>query len=97
LLFLGYVSPQCDVTTHAWSQWYNLDDPNGDGDIEIISLKKGLKCDSSEIEVFTIDDIPAEKTKQNYYQDKAYGFICLNKDQSNGKCLDYKIRQCCPL
>ena len=69
---------------------------SGDGDIEIVTLKKALKCNASEIEVFTIDDLPAEKTNQNYYLDKAYGFICLNKDQSDKKCLDYKIRQCCP-
>ena len=87
--------------SYEWTEWFNLDSPDGDGDLELISLYKlGCGNQSKLDQVVTVDGlIPFNQTGQIvHFSPRCYGFMCLNRLQENGtECLDYQIRQCCPV
>ena len=81
----------------AWTEWFNTDSPDGDGDIEPINLLH-LGCSNpSAIQVETTNNIPYNETGQIVHLNSCFGFICLNKEQNGTDCLNYRIRQCCPV
>ena len=90
----------CSGVTHKWTEWFNTDTPDGNGDIETIELFKDIGCKDKSIftQVVTAkENIDHKMTGQKVHIDKCFGFICLNQEQSNNQtCHDYKIRQCCP-
>ena len=54
--------------------------------------------DSIKNQIQTVDGLSIQEANQNVHFDECYGFICLNKEQKiNETCLDYQIRQCCPI
>lgn len=78
-----------------WSEWYNLDKPDGDGDIEVTEvLEVGCK-NANRFQARTVSDkVPHTQTGQNVYLDECYGFMCLN-NENRSPCLDYEVRKCC--
>uniref|UniRef100_A0A4W3I6Y4 WxxW domain-containing protein n=1 Tax=Callorhinchus milii TaxID=7868 RepID=A0A4W3I6Y4_CALMI len=78
----------------CYTQWFDRDNPSGNGDYETTPeinneypdkiCKKPISC-----EVQTTHGTPAELTIIG-------GFSCENKHQNGGKCKDYKIRYKCP-
>lgn len=88
----------CESGTHYWSEWYNTDTPDGNGDLELIELK-GIGCaEPIAFQVVTADDqaIPYDQTGQVTDLRDCLGFMCLNT-LNKQPCLDYKIRKCCPI
>ncbi|XP_059808562.1 cell migration-inducing and hyaluronan-binding protein [Hypanus sabinus] len=84
-----------------WTVWFNRDDERGTGDWEkLTDLKASYPekvCESPiDMQVATVDGIPASLTAQVFHKhDLDYGFVCLNKDQVNGICHNYKVRFLC--
>jgi len=77
--------------SNYWSEWTNLDRPDGDGDIEteIAGCSNPLA-----LQVETIDGFSIQYAGQNVHFDSCYGFICLNNEQKhNQTCFDYRIRK----
>lgn len=79
---------------NAWTEWYNLDEPSGDGDLELFGLFEYGCKNASVTQVESVDGIPFNETNQVVHIGDSYGFICLNFENNN-PCLDYKVRQCC--
>ncbi|XP_013765772.1 uncharacterized protein LOC102205049 [Pundamilia nyererei] len=85
----------------CWTSWFNRDDPGTTGDWEVLSeLKKHNKiCDNPlYVDAVTTDTMtPAIYTGETFYMyNPTDGFVCGNKDQTTGKCSDYKVRFGCP-
>lgn len=89
--------PECDHRQgNFWSEWKNIDKPSGDGDLELLALEKDLPCSNpSYIDYQTVDGVKANSTGQVVHIDSCYGLICLNREQNNQTCLDYRFRMCC--
>ncbi|XP_002739633.2 uncharacterized protein LOC100367634 [Saccoglossus kowalevskii] len=89
-------NPPCDG---EWSQWFDEDSPEeGIGDLETLATLCEKTCKRpSAIQAQTIDGIPAELTGDVLLSnDIINGFACLNEEQDDEKCEDYKVRFCCP-
>ncbi|KAF7230685.1 cartilage intermediate layer protein 2-like [Nothobranchius furzeri] len=94
---------RCIAPPLCWTDWFDRDDPNGQGDYEDLKrLRKeypGQICPKPfRIQAVTVfGNIPAEDTGHTF---QAYntevGFICRNEDQQFGRCMDYKVRFRCP-
>ncbi|XP_017267559.1 cartilage intermediate layer protein 2 [Kryptolebias marmoratus] len=87
----------------CWTRWFNRDRPSASGDWETLkSLREeypGKICRRPRViqAVTARKEIPAERTKQKFYvYNTKTGFVCRNKDQKRGRCLDYKVRFRCP-
>ncbi|XP_023669607.2 cell migration-inducing and hyaluronan-binding protein [Paramormyrops kingsleyae] len=84
-----------------WTDWFNRDDERGTGDWEkLADIHKAFPdrtCNSPlDIEVGTRDGVPSNLTGEIFYKiDRSYGFVCLNKDQPDGMCQDYRVRFLC--
>ncbi|XP_078095332.1 uncharacterized protein LOC144510017 isoform X4 [Mustelus asterias] len=84
------------------TQWFDRDDPSGTGDFEVLlSLRKDypdLICsDPTDCEVETISGIPVSSSGDNIQQCSiSTGFTCINAEQRNGSCEDYRVRFTCP-
>jgi len=86
-----------------WTEFFTLDEPMEYGDVEYLedmreAMGSGV-CDTPiDIEVVTVDgETPAREMGEVFKTFKAdKGFICLNQDQTDGKCHDYKVRYLCP-
>jgi len=87
--------PECERT---WSNWYDRDDPLDTGDWELLNDLTG-SCGGSpplDIECQTTTGIDAVRTGEIVTCDPSFGFLCLNKDQPDGRCnYDYKVRFLC--
>ncbi|XP_018619429.2 cell migration-inducing and hyaluronan-binding protein isoform X2 [Scleropages formosus] len=89
------------VQEAEWTEWFDRDDERGSGDWEkladIRSAFPERLCSSPlDIQAETHDGVPSNLTGQVFYKnDKDYGFVCLNKDQPNGICHNYKVRFLC--
>ena len=79
---------------NVWTEWFNLDQPSGDGDLELFSLLP-YGCQFPVLtQVETVDGLPFNQTGQTVHFNQCFGFMCLNQ-QNNNSCLDYRVRQCC--
>ncbi|XP_057685682.1 uncharacterized protein LOC130911992 isoform X2 [Corythoichthys intestinalis] len=83
--------------------WFNLDDPtSGDGDYETLVELRSLNPDAVcfqpvAVEAMTISGVPANETGDVFLTyDANKGFVCLNSQQPEKKCQDYKVRFTCP-
>ncbi|XP_077396775.1 mucin-5AC-like [Festucalex cinctus] len=85
----------------CYTEWYNVDQPSGTGDFELLSRLKPKNPDICKnpisVEVVTADnDIPFAHTGQiSFIYSLSEGFACRNEDQKDKRCLDYKIRFGC--
>jgi hypothetical protein len=85
---------------YEWTEWFNLDTPDGDGDMELLSVfNLGCMDESTSNQIMTVDGIDFEATGEIvHFNTTCFGFMCLNKEQPNNlTCSDYKLRQCCPI
>ncbi|XP_068199058.1 uncharacterized protein [Antennarius striatus] len=87
----------------CWTRWYDRDDPSGTGDWELLSLiRKNYPRDICTYPLFIEAVVvgthkPALSTGQVFSTyNPTVGFVCQNKDQIFGYCLDYKVRFACP-
>ena len=94
-------SPVC--TNGQWTEFFNRDNPGGEGDSERLSeinfYLAGRACSNP-----TAVDVQLVSNGRDYRSvgqvvqlNPTLGFICLNREQPDGrKCLNYKVRFCCP-
>uniref|UniRef100_W5N565 hyaluronoglucosaminidase n=1 Tax=Lepisosteus oculatus TaxID=7918 RepID=W5N565_LEPOC len=84
-----------------WTEWFDRDDERGSGDWEKLADLRNAFPDKIcanplDIEAATHDGIASNLTNEVFHKiDKDYGFVCLNKDQPNGICNNYKVRFLC--
>ncbi|XP_049581757.1 mucin-5AC-like isoform X1 [Syngnathus scovelli] len=87
----------------CWTEWFDVDDPNQQGDFEKISTIREqfpLRiCDvPASIEARTKSGASVDSTGNVIIvADTVTGFICKNSDQKNGNCSDYEVRFECPI
>jgi len=99
---LEWTDLTCSSKTHFWTQWANIDKPDGDGDLELFTLLNKTECAApKKVEVQTVHGlrlVQAQKIGQVFHlNDSCFGFLCLNKEQKNGaQCYDYRFKHCCP-
>ncbi|XP_070578634.1 uncharacterized protein [Ptychodera flava] len=94
----GDNEPECSGT---WTSFYDRDDPLTMGDWEDLnslrSENPGQICDNP-VAVYaeTVTGIPAELTGEVFESyDTVNGFICVNADQNDETCRDYRVKICC--
>uniref|UniRef100_A0A8D2LUR6 Cartilage intermediate layer protein n=1 Tax=Varanus komodoensis TaxID=61221 RepID=A0A8D2LUR6_VARKO len=98
----GDTQPRAQHSPGAWTAWFNIDHPGGNGDYErmdaIRFYYRDRVCPSpTSIEARTTDWIPAASTGQVVHANAREGFWCLNKEQPAGQtCLNYVVRFFCP-
>ncbi|XP_078487251.1 uncharacterized protein LOC100185965 [Ciona intestinalis] len=87
-----------------WTQWYNSGSPGhslAGGDSEtlahVLSSYRTRVCHiPTGIQARIVSsDQPYGRANQTLVITPLTGLICLNKDQDNGQCRDYKVRYCC--
>uniref|UniRef100_A0A673GJX2 Cell migration-inducing and hyaluronan-binding protein-like n=1 Tax=Sinocyclocheilus rhinocerous TaxID=307959 RepID=A0A673GJX2_9TELE len=89
------------VQEAEWTEWFDCDDERGSGDWEkLTDLHKAFperSCSNPlDIEAETLDGIPANMTGEVFSKfDRKYGFVCLNKEQVDGICHNYRVRFLC--
>ncbi|XP_055515434.1 uncharacterized protein LOC129711659 [Leucoraja erinacea] len=96
----------CGVTEppvgNCKTAWFDRDNPSGNGDYEIFpnlrTENPGQICtDPIACEVETTSGIPASQTGENIAScNVSTGFFCVNINQRDGSCQDYRIRFTCP-
>ncbi|XP_070562385.1 uncharacterized protein [Ptychodera flava] len=84
-----------------WTNWYNLPDDKPDGDVEkiedILEFYPNQLCDNpTAIDAVTLQGDSAKSTQDIFRQFNATGLVCMDEDQINRACNDYKVRFCCP-
>ncbi len=83
--------------TGTWTSWYDADDPGGTGDFETIGGTIPAPCPApTAIECQTTDGVDYAATGQVVTCDVSQGLICINAQQTDWTCLDYKVRFLCP-
>ncbi|XP_051894929.1 cartilage intermediate layer protein 1-like [Pristis pectinata] len=89
-------------TSNCKTQWFDRDDPSGIGDYEdLTNLRKenpNIICSNpTACEVETTDGMPASSTGDVIPEcDTCNGFVCVNAEQKNNTCHNYRIRFSCP-
>lgn len=100
----------CDKATillcKTWSEWTDIDDPNATGDWEIVSTNFPQACPKTNVnptgqpvalECQTVLGQPfPQAVDPTATCALPTGLICIFGNEPDGKCLDYKIRICCP-
>ncbi|XP_062841789.1 cartilage intermediate layer protein 1 [Trichomycterus rosablanca] len=107
VILIGSGTLQASSVKKCYTEWFDWDDsmPDNDdmsGDYETLFEVKVRAADKicsspSSVQAQTLDGVSAETTGQNFaFYDTTTGFICLNHQQKDKKCLDYKVRFECP-
>ncbi|XP_069040028.1 uncharacterized protein [Lepisosteus oculatus] len=84
------------------TRWFDVDDPSGNGDYEVLSelltvYPREICSRPLAIEAQTRSGTPASLTGDTFQvYDATYGFACVNADQSDSRCEDYRVRFTCP-
>ncbi|KAK6180688.1 hypothetical protein SNE40_008693 [Patella caerulea] len=98
----NYRYPSCP-RGYRWTRYYNRDRPTGTGDYETLSL---INQENPYARVCTDPiaiDVRVTRTGFDYSTAgevvclvPELGFSCVDAQQPDGQCQDYKIRFCCP-
>ncbi|KAK6180683.1 hypothetical protein SNE40_008688 [Patella caerulea] len=98
----NYRYPSCP-SGYRWTRYYNRDLPTGTGDYETLSLinKENpyarVCTDPIAIDVrVTRTNRPFQTSGENVCLAPNLGFSCVDAQQPDKQCQDYKIRFCCP-
>ncbi|XP_002730909.1 mucin-5AC-like [Saccoglossus kowalevskii] len=89
------------IECEHWTKWMDKDDSSKTGDWETLpdleDAFPGTMCDNPvSIDVVTLDGTPADQTGEVFlFMSPTRGFACINDDQPDGVCQDYKVRFCC--
>ena len=93
--------PVC--TNGQWTEFFNRDNPIGDGDSETLSEINYQFAGRACLNPTAVDAefLPNGKDYRSVGQvvqiSPEIGFICLNRHQPHqGRCLNYRVRFCCP-
>ncbi|KAK6189108.1 hypothetical protein SNE40_005147 [Patella caerulea] len=90
-----------------WTEFFSIDQPftspSDPGDLELIAdirnQRRGELCRPEQItaiEVQLMNGVPAAESGDPTFTGLDFGFVCLNANQENRLCHDYKARFCCP-
>jgi len=86
--------PSCE-----WTPWLDRDNPGGVGDYETLAdfVAAGQACPEPQgIECQTVSGVDWTTAGQVYTCQLPVGGVCINSQQANGTCLDYRVRfRCC--
>ncbi|TXI91142.1 MAG: hypothetical protein E6Q33_11055 [Neisseriales bacterium] len=88
----------CPTGEAVWTSWLDRDNPSGNGDYETLNdfLSAGQACkEPLDLVCETLDGVPADQTGQNVIVDPAQGCICVNANQNDQACLDYRVKFLC--
>ena len=97
LVVMGLTGSASMATETWWTQWYDRDDPSVTGDWEA-RVDHGDVCFGGTVlsyEAKTLGGTPASQTGETFFILGLDGLVCRNADQSDGSCLDYKVRYFC--
>ncbi|KAK6180808.1 hypothetical protein SNE40_008794 [Patella caerulea] len=89
------------INCNRWTEFFNQDNPNATGDDETLtSLRKGRErrticANPSTMEYQTVSGDDCINNGELLTYGPNYGLLCLNAQQPDQKCNDYKIRFCC--
>ncbi|XP_076825717.1 uncharacterized protein LOC143471206 [Clavelina lepadiformis] len=93
---------KCQGSVH-WTEWFNTDNPNeGLGDVESLSTiqtryRNNICVTPSGIQARLAQSNQSYGRGNNLLDlSPTTGLSCLNRDQSNSICQDYRVRFCCP-
>nr|CAB3262592.1 uncharacterized protein LOC100180679 [Phallusia mammillata] len=80
-----------------WTQFYDSDDPAGTnmGDVELIS-NTNVTCRPTNMDVTLLNGAPYETTGETVHIAFPINFKCVDAEQDDKSCEDYKVRYCCP-
>ena len=81
-----------------WSSWLNRDNPGGTGDWEMLADFSITQVGCSlpaQIDAQTTSGVSWKNTGENLTVSPDLGLVCRNADQSDGSCLDYRVRFGC--
>ena len=88
---------EADLQFASWTQWYDRDNPSGNGDYENRSLQAGVCASPSGVECRTVSGLALWQTGEVVTCSANAGLICVNANQPDGDCdYDYKVRFLCP-
>lgn len=88
---------EADLQLASWTQWYDRDNPSGNGDYENRSLQAGVCASPSGVECRTVSGLALWQTGEVVTCSANAGLICVNANQPDGDCdYDYKVRFLCP-
>ncbi|HEX5752225.1 MAG TPA: hypothetical protein VFZ09_38790 [Archangium sp.] len=92
-------SIQVNGSTPTWTGWFNRDAPGGSGDYETLSdlIAGGYSVCSNPVgvECQTAGGAPYTSTGE-VYSCSLSGGVCVNSQQPDGICQDYRVRFLCP-
>lgn len=98
----GYCTDDCGAPPPPpyirWSSWLNRDDPSGMGDWETLAdfATSQVGCTlPAYVDAQTTSGISWKNTGQVLTVSPDIGLICRNENQSNGACLDYRVKFGC--
>jgi len=80
----------------VWTGWYDRDDASGVGDFETLVDLTGVCANPVAIDCSTVGNVDWTDTGETVTCDPAIGLTCVNANQGDGYCLDYKVRFACP-
>lgn len=92
-------SVQVNAPTGTWTAWLDRDNPSGNGDYELLTdfVAAGQVCANPiGIACETTTGIPHTQTGEVYSCSVTNGGTCVNANQPDGACLDYRVRFLCP-
>lgn len=85
------------VTGGTWTIWFDLDDPSGAGDDEERANFGSQVCSNPiAIQCQTTAGVDWTATGERYTCEPSAGGICVNSEQPDGRCMDYRVRFLCP-
>lgn len=85
------------VTGGTWTIWLDRDDPSGVGDYEdLVNFGSQVCSNPIAIQCQTTAGVDWTQTGERYTCTPSVGGVCVNSDQPDGQCMDYRVRFLCP-
>jgi hypothetical protein len=83
-----------------WTPWFDRDNPSGNGDYEVtndfINMGYPICPNPVGIQCQTLNGVDWSQTGEVYSCQVQPGGFCVNANQPDGFCLDYRVRYLCP-
>jgi hypothetical protein len=83
-----------------WTSWFDRDEPSGNGDYETLHdfKNEGYPVCASPIDIQcqTLNGVDWTQTGEVYTCAPSQGGSCVNSQQPDGSCQDYRVRFLCP-
>ena len=91
------MSRNVSVTGGTWTAWLNRDAPSGAGDYETrVDFVPAVCANPIAIQCQTTVGVDWTQTGEVYSCTPATGGVCVNANQPDGACMDYRVRFLCP-